>query len=401
MPTINPQLPGQGSKPQVWVPPPKARSWEELAATFPGGIAVLDRAERLVFVSDRFLSAVASPTALTGLPVRDVLPDLAQDDPRQLSQQLAEGQRIEFEQQFASVDGDGWCFCITIVPSSELDGDLTAVVFATDITVASNKSAQLREATISLTQVENDWQYQLRQDVHDELIQLLAALAMRLGMVDTEDAKSLQKLVSEAANTLRNVIEQFSPQLDQASESLLERSIAPMIADTGIEVHVNDRRANVFGLAEEQAAFVLLYQIVRSVRDSAVLRPVTVELRDEQGGQRIHFSLPSFQPKQLLGGRALRLRAAVAHARSLGGTLDHALDANNIRRFSMWIPRLTRSADQGSPRIPPPPADTGRRVVRPVTPASLARLLGSKLTAPGRVFLARWTTEPTFSCSTS
>lgn len=370
--TTDPRLPGQGRKPDVWTATPPARSWAELVNTVHGGLAVIDNSWRVVFVNDRFLSALAPSAAFTGLALQDVLPALEEDDPRNLKQQLAQGQRIEFDQQFSGVDGERHWFRVTIVPSAELGGDLAAVVFATDTTATSKKIAQLRDATVSLTEVETERQRQLRRDVHDGPIQLLAALMFRLGMGDSEEAKNLQLLVSEAASALRHVIEEFSPEDDGANGSVLERWIAPLLVDTGMSVTVRDRRSNDSGLAEAQAAFVLLYQAARAVRDPAIPRAITVELRDEQGGERIILVTPSRAPEIFVAGQATRFRATTDHARSLGGTLTQSLDQNDLRTFSMWIPRLTHPSDPAPTGAPQP--QLSNQDASSLSPESLAPL---------------------------
>lgn len=359
MTTTDPRLPGQGPKPETWATTAPARSWTELVNTVHGGLAVLDNSWRVVFVNDRFLSALAPSAAFTGLALQDVLPALEEDDPRHLKQKLAEGERIEFEQQFIDVDGERHWFHVTIVTSADLGGDLAAVVFATDITATSNKIAQLRDATVSLTEVETERQRQLRRDVHDGPIQLLAALMFRLGMSDTDEAKNLQHLVSEAARALRHVIEEFSPEVEGGGGPILERWIAPLLDGTGMSVTIQDERASDSGLAEAQAAFVLLYQAARAVRDPSLPRSITVELRDEQGGDRITLTTPSGLPAEFAGGQATRFRATTDHARSLGGTLTQSLDQNNLRTFSMWIPRLTHPT--GPARVVAPELEVSRQ----------------------------------------
>ncbi len=355
------RLPGQRERPSGWTPPPTTpgRSWAELVETIQGGLAVLDDKCRLAFVSDRFLNLLGQPDDLVGRDLRGLLPALADNDPRQLRKQVDGGTRIDFEQQIPTADGDRCWYRVTVVPCTGLGDGLVAVVFAKDITETSRTLAQLREATVGLTEVESELHRRVGRDVHDGPIQLLAALIFRLGMSDTVEADELQQIVSEVASTLRHVIEDFSPALPQTQSKLLEQWIAPFLIDSEMGVNVVDRRTSDSGPAELQAAFVLVYQFVRAVQNHKTKRTLDVELTNEHGGQRIVASLPTVGSADLEGRRAAQQLALEHHARALGGTLSVSLDGTGVRTASMWIPKLAgpaeppKAAPAGSDHVPP------------------------------------------------
>lgn len=322
------------------VPP---RSWAELTATLHGGLGVLDSECRLIFASDRFLPALGTPEELLGRNISQVMPALAENDPRQLKRHLANGERVDFEQQFTVPDGAERWYRVTVLPAS-VGANVAAVAFCIDVTGTRYRLNQLRDATAALTVVENERRSRLSRDVHDGLIQLLAALIFRLGMSETDSTTELQQAVSDVAGELRRVIEEFSPQADQKNGDLIEQWTAPLVVNTGLSVKTHDHSAAAHGYAEAQAAFVLVYQALRAVRDPSLERTLHMYLSDENGGVRIIVTIPSRGPAVLTGRRAVRLRTVTHHAQSLGGTLTHEMGDDNVRRFSMWIPRLTDQA---------------------------------------------------------
>ena len=340
-------LPGQRERPPGWTPLPttEGRSWAELVETVQGGLAVIDDDCRLVYVSDRFLPLLGQPDVLVGRDLRHLLPALSDDDPRALRHQFTRGDRIDFEQQVVSRDGD-WCwYHVTVVPCDGLGDGLIAVAFATDITATSRTLAHLRDATVGLTEVESELHRRVGRGVHDGPIQLLAALMFRLGMSDTDDANELQQVVSEVAGTLRHVVEEFSPVRQRAEGTLLEQWTAPFLVDSEISVNVDDRRVEEPGLAEVQAAFVLVYHVVRAAKDHKIRRTLDVLLTDEHGGQRIVVTIPSSESPVLAGRRAAQERALAHHARALGGTLSVWLADTGLRTASMWIPKLAEAIE--------------------------------------------------------
>lgn len=337
-------LPGQLERPTDWTPTPTTlgRSWAELIETLQGGLAVVDKNWRLVYVSDRFLSALGNPEDLIGYELRDLLPALTGDDPRRLQHQLDRGRRVEFEHQSLTSDDERSWHRLTVLPCTELGDDLAAVVFAKDITPTSRTLARVRDATVALTNVESELHRRVGRYVHDGPVQLLAALMFQLGLSKTDEANTLEQIVAEVASVLRNVIEEFSTESRGDRGTLLEQWIAPLLLDTGIEVKVKDLRTAESGMAETQAAFVFVYRTVRGVRDPSLRRTINVTMTDEHGGERIVLTSPSMQPAMgpPAGLRGAQLRATTHHARALGGTFSTWLDPNDVRSVSMWIPKL-------------------------------------------------------------
>lgn len=350
-------FPGRRESPSSWTPTTPARSWAELIETLQGGLAVIDEEWRLAFVSNRFLAVLGQPDDLVGQDLRYLLAALADKDPRDFQGQFENGSRIEFEQQFQTTDGERCWNRVTIVPCSSLGGGLAGVVFAKDITETSRTLSRLRDATVDLTEVESALHRRVCRDIHDGPIQLLAALVFQLGLSTTDEAHELQRAVSDVASTLRLVIEEFSPELDRPMGALLEQWITPLLVASGSAVRVEDRRTSASGLAELKAAFVLVCHVFRGATPN-VRRTLEVAIDDEDGGERIVLTTLSTTGAPLMGRAAARLRAITHHARALGGTVSTWLNEDDVRVFSMWIPKLTHPTD------PPMQAASGLRRVR-------------------------------------
>ncbi len=384
------RLPGQRDRSSNWtcVPTTPARSWAELLETIQGGLAVVDEKCHLAFVSDRFLTLLGQPNDLAGQDLRELLPALSDDDPRELREQFESGAQIEFEQQFPTSDGNRYWYRVTMVPCAGLGDRFVAVVFAKDITETSRTLAQLRDATVGLTEVESELHRRVGRDVHDGPIQLLAALMLRLGMSNTDEADQLQPIVAEVAVTLRQVIEDFSPESRRARGTLLEQWMAPLLVDSGIELNVQDRRTAESGLAEVQAVFVMLYQTIRGVSDPALRRTINVDMTNERGGERIVLTTLSTQPVPLSGRRAARFRSITHHVRSLGGTLSAWLDDDDVRTFSMWIPTLARTTEPpatevtGLNRASDVPSQRGMSPLQPLSDSTWRKIVSE---APERM----------------
>lgn len=353
------RLPGARRRARGWSAEPTtpSRSWAELTETIHGGLALLDDNWRLGFVTDRFLPQLGHPDELVGNDLRVLLPALDSTDPRRIQRQAERGRRVEFEQHLDTSDGKRCWYRVTIVPCADLGGSFTAVVFAKDIAETSSTLAQFRDASVRLTEVEVELQRRVGRDVHDGPIQLLAALVFRLGMSETKQAAELQLMVSEVAKTLRHVIEDFVPESSDEWATVIGQWLDPLLEGSEIEMSIHDHRTAPSGLAEAQAAFVMVYQAVRAARRLRTPRPFRLDLTDERGGERITARSPSAAPGELSGRRAAHFRACVHHAQSLGGTLETWLTDDDTRVLTMWIPKLTNHGQHIAPSARPSNVD--------------------------------------------
>lgn len=337
------RYPGLPLRPAGWIPHPTtaARSWAELLETLQSGFALVDTSWRVAYASDRFLPPIDTPDDLVGAHLHTLLPLVADGHQSRLKYQLTSGRRVVFEHQLTTADGERQWYRVVIVPTRQLGADLAAMVFTTDITATSRTLAQLRDATIGLTEIESALHRRLCRDVHDGPIQLLTVLVLRLGLSDAEEAQELQRAASGAAKMLRNVIERYSPDMETTGAALLGQWIAPGLAASGSSVEIDDQRSTASGLLELQAAFVLISQVLSAAASPPVPRAIHVVISDEHDGERIVLTLQSTRRTPIVGRLAAQLAAITHHARSMGGTLSTWLTDDDVRTFSMWTPKLS------------------------------------------------------------
>lgn len=297
----------------------------------------------MAYVSDRFLPPIGTPDDLVGAHLHDLLPLVADGHQSRLKYQLTSGRRVIFEHQLTTPDGERHWYRVVIVPTRQLGADLAAMVFTTDITATSRTLAQLRDVTIGLTEIESALHRRLCRDVHDGPIQLLTVLVLRLGLSDAEEAHELQRAASGVAKMLRDVIERYSPDMETTGAALLGQWIAPGLAASGSTVEIDDQRSTASGLLELQAAFVLISQVLSEAANPPVPRAIHVVISDEHDGERIVLTLQSTRRTPIVGRLAAQLGAIAHHARSMGGTLSTWL-TDDVRTFSMWIPKLADPA---------------------------------------------------------
>lgn len=336
------RYPGLPPRPPGWIPHPTtaARSWAELFETLQSGFALVDTSWRVAYVSDRFLSPIGTPDDLVGSRLHDLLPLVADGHQSRLKYQLTRGRRVVFEHQLTAPNGERHWYRVMIVPTRRLGADFVAMVFTTDITATSRTLTQLRDATIGLTEIESALHRRLCRDVHDGPIQLLAVLVLRLGLSDAEEAQELQRAASDVAKMLRDVIERYAPDMETSGAALLRQWVEPLLAASGSTVDIDDQRVSESGLLELQAAFVLLTKVLSEAANPPVPRAIHVEISDEHDGERIVLTLQSTRRTPIVGRLAAQLGAIVHHARSVGGTISTWLTDDDVRTFSMWIPKL-------------------------------------------------------------
>ena len=205
-----------------------ARSWAELIETLQGGFALIDDRWLLTFVSDRFLPDLAPAVDLAGLDVREVLPALGDADPRGLRAQIEQGLPGGFELSVSGLDNELRYVRITVVPLHALGHGIKAAIFAKDTTETSEALTQLGNATLRLTEIEDELDRRVVRELHDGPIQLLAALVLRLDMVeDLAGTREMRESASNVIRQLRDAIGQLDVGVGHATAgSLLDRWIA-------------------------------------------------------------------------------------------------------------------------------------------------------------------------------
>ncbi len=343
----DPELLDESAKffvPPGWAETTEPRSWAELVETLQGGLAILDDEWHLAFVSERFLPVLGAADGIAGRDIRQLLPALDNDDPRAIGERIAQGIRVEFEQQFLGPDDDHRWFRITVVPSSGLGHGLRAVVFAKDTTSTSAAVELLREATLSLTEIEDALHRRIGREVHDGPIQLLAALVLRLDLLDDpEHTGQLRDAASRVIEQLRAAVSDFSNDDGRPpAVELLKAWIAPFVDGSAIDVEIEDHREARDDEAATQTAFLFIYELTRAALHVGRDRLLRVSLCDENGGDRIVLAINNSPGDAVVnvGRVAAQVRAVGEFARGLGGTIDMWMTESNVRMLTVWLPRI-------------------------------------------------------------
>ena len=100
-----------------------------------------------------------------------------------------------------------------------------------------------RQATLRLTEVEEQELERLRRQLHDGPIQLLAALNWRLSVVGGSPAvETVRERIDAVTSELRQVLTEFAPDDDLSAGARLERWIAPFVAGTPLAMTVEEVR---------------------------------------------------------------------------------------------------------------------------------------------------------------
>jgi PAS domain S-box-containing protein len=367
--------------------PTPARSWAELIETLHGGLAVIDHECRFAFVSDRFASLTAIGDARDA---RCLLGADASDDPAMLFRRIGRGETIELERRLTDETGETRWVRITVVPCVELGHGLMAVAFAHDITASTRALFRLRDSAQRLTLIEDEERRRVSRELHDGPIQLMAALVLRLGLLeDSDETRALRHLASTVMAQLREAIAEFADhQRSVTVGSRLQRWIAPFLEDSLITFEIEDHCSKPPGPGVTHAAFFFLYQVVRAAKQVGHERDLRVVLTEERGGHRIEITLTASSHRAMQVGQvAAQYRAFIDYARMLRATLTDTLGDDGVRVMSFWLPPDVKArsgavtgrptaldertdstdrerADNDLARLPPLGDDTWEKIVR-------------------------------------
>jgi PAS domain S-box-containing protein len=320
-----------------------ARSWAELVETLHGGLAVIDTNWRLTYVSDRFFPFAGTASDLAGSDIRDLLQSLSGES-RGFCEQIERGITVSFEQRFRGRHNLQRWLRATIVPSTGLGDDQMAVVFTKETTAISSALALLHETTLNLAAIDDELNHRVARNIHDGPIQLLAALVLRLDLLDDpEHTRELRSAAAVVGEELRKAVAEFSHDGGRPSAgALLETWIAPFLADSSIDIHVEDHLPVRPTDAAVHTAFVYLYEVVRAARHVGGTRRIQASLADDRNGYRLDLTIDNANDSSIRVGQvAAQYRALVNYTHVVGGTLSTEID-NRVRTVTVWIPRTAR-----------------------------------------------------------
>ena len=292
----------------------------------------------------------------------------------------------------------GALFLHSFVPRSHSESDLKWLQSIADVVSVvierARANEELQATVIELTRVDDqrrsllehlvkaqeEERHRIAADLHDDVVQLMTAINLRLEVVRKRDGSAgdgnvdaLQQLVAQSVRRLRELLfELHPPTLDEYGlAAALRVQLDQFTASTGITAQL---RTDITQEPEANARTVL-YRIaqeaLQNVRKHAEARSVALELTTVSGGTQVLLrddgrGLPSGFSSQSPSGH-LGLTAMEERARLAGGwwRISGADEGGTAVEF--WVPGL----------LPPPPATAldPERPVRPPEPQGAETLI--------------------------
>lgn len=263
-------------------------------------------------------------------------------------------------------DYDGRGYDVYVEPLRDREGTIVGVVGVSfDITDRKRAEGELREALEVLQRtdeqrrrllhrlvgVQERERAEIARDLHDDSIQVVTAVGMRLATLrhrleDPEDVDALVKLedvVASAVGRLRRTLFELYPRVldEDGLSSTLRVYLEQVEKDDGIVVHLEDH----LPVEPSKEARVILYRIaleaLANVRKHSRAANVTVRLdhldegvlvRIEDNGIGFDASADPALPGHL-GIASMRERAELA-----GGWCRHESSSGSGTRVDFWIP---------------------------------------------------------------
>jgi len=323
--------------------------WVEVVGISHEGLAVLDADRRIEFASARTSAAFgAAIDGLRGQTLTEVLPDLTAADLATIDSGSATGETTRL--MYTRRGTDGWirALRLTFVPRRSAGDDAASgtIMLTHDITRLRAFQDQRRRALHRLTLVAEDVERQIADDVHHGPIQILAALALRLGMtighgIELDDLRDLEQAVDSASCELRDIISAFVDRLDDAPANLLQRWAAPLLYETDLRMEIDDRSSKPPNRATTEALFVFLHETIKASLPTPAPRTISAMLADAAGGYRLTLTVPE-TAAETVERESDRADAAASerYAALLGGSFRVETHAPGAHRITAFLPVL-------------------------------------------------------------
>jgi len=223
-----------------------------------------------------------------------------------------------------------------------------------------------------LVQAQEDERARIAADVHDDSVQALAAVELRLGLLRRQlegappsllaTAESLAGTVSEAIGRLRNLLfdlespaveADLATALDVAAANTFEDRLTwRVVGDTDLDVP-QGQRVTAYRIAKEAMANVVRHADARTVVISLAGSGAGFEVVVEDDGRG--FDPTTVEPRPgHLGIPAMADRATIA-----GGRLELERRTQGGTRVRLWLPATGAPADPGGDLGGVPGADPG------------------------------------------
>lgn len=257
-------------------------------------------------------------------------------------------------------------FSISLAPFREASGETAgAIAVAIDITDRRQAEEALRRSVETLQRVDRDRQAlmgrlvgaqeeerrRIARDIHDDSIQSMFAVGMRLHMLrsalqDTRQLElldHLQQTVGETTHRLRHLLFELRPAaLDEAGlGAALREYLDVMRVETGLDVRLEATLAADAGSNAQVIAYRIAQEAFVNVRKHAQARRVECMVTTVDGGLLLKIADDGVgmgdvqRPAGHLGLAAMRERAELA-----GGWFKLTSSAGHGTVVEFWIPEL-------------------------------------------------------------
>jgi PAS domain S-box-containing protein len=324
---------------------------------------------RLVFANLAGMKLLGADNVeqLIGRPVLDVVaPEYRQIVRARVREEVEEGRTVPLvEERFVRLDGTQ--VDVEVAGTAiTYEGKRAGLIVVRDITDRKRAEATLQQSIEALRQADRERRrllahlvkaqeeerQRLAADVHDDTIQVMTAVAMRLDLLEGRLTPAQLSLFDRTAETVHRALERLRHLIFELRPAVLDReglvsAIAAYLSDAegsdqGLQVHLDNRlhdeppeqvRVIAYRIAQEALGNVRKH--ARATHLSVVLEPldggIRVEIRDDGIGvstAAVHESPPGH-----LGLTAMRERAEVA-----GGwfKVQTAPDGGTLVEF--WLP---------------------------------------------------------------
>jgi PAS domain S-box-containing protein len=349
-------------------PTTAAERWIEVVEVSHEGLAVLDADYRFEFVSDRTATALGSTgEALLGIDFTDIVTELTEAELATIESSKDTGDPVRLI--CTRRGSDGWirALRLTFVPRRGDDGARgRMIVLSHDITPLRVMQDQRRRAQHRLTAVEEEEQRRIRREVHDGPIQILAALALRLGMttangIELGDLRDLELAVDSASRELREILTAPTPAVEDTPENLLVQWAAPLIDGSILRLEIEDRCAGPPNRATTEALFVFLHETIKEALAFGAPRTILAVLTNESDGYRLVLTVPQNTDERItVENEQEHVGAAERYAALLGGSFEQKYVAPGVRLVTAFLPQLDEQGwAAATQRDEDPPAMTG------------------------------------------
>ena len=178
------------------------------------GIWVLDESSRITFVNRRMAEMLGySPEEMTGRSTRDFMELEATEEADRRFSLRPEGSAGQFDSPFRRKDGSELWGIVSTTPMLGEGGQFAgALGMVTDITERKRAEAelyrsneQIREMACKLITVQEEERRRIARELHDDVVQKVAALAIGISRVKRRVAEADQPLVDELAGIQQSI----------------------------------------------------------------------------------------------------------------------------------------------------------------------------------------------------